>query len=495
MKPESKPAASPPSKFLSRLFAAAFGALLGLTLLKFGNPPIMERWTVYPTTFFEFLAGSPWPMNWAYLGLAALALVAIPLCRLKPQPPLWLTLLPLAWLGWTVVSGATSVDRALSHLTLVHFGACVACFYLGLLVLSRVDETWVFLVGLFVAMAIVLAAGFDQHFGGLEESRKYFHRQIEMYPQTANDIPPEFLKKIASNRIYSTLFYPNTLAGALLLFFPVVAAAVPDLRRRLQAVSSSRVPILATLVGTALLCLYLYMLNSTAGWMLTLALGLALVLPGPGFILPALLAAATLACLFWSGSKGGWLLMLLLGLIALLRLPFRRQLKVALVAGVLLIGIGGFVWKYAGFFRKGATSVVARFDYWRAAGVTIGEHPFAGTGPGTFAIPYERIKKPESEMARLVHNDYLEQGSDSGIPAMAFYLVLIAGGLFWIYRRAPWKANPSDGRALFALWLGLLGWAIQCSFEFSLYIPALAWPAFAFLGLLLGRAATPAKAT
>jgi hypothetical protein len=39
-----------------------------------------------------------------------------------------------------------------------------------------------------------------------------------------------------------------------------------------------------------------------------------------------------------------------------------------------------------------------------------------------------------------------------------------------------------------AVWLGVLGWALQGVIEFGLYIPALAWPAFAFLGWLLGRA-------
>jgi hypothetical protein len=37
-----------------------------------------------------------------------------------------------------------------------------------------------------------------------------------------------------------------------------------------------------------------------------------------------------------------------------------------------------------------------------------------------------------------------------------------------------------------AIWLGVLGWSLQSLVEFGLYIPALAWPAFAFLGWLLG---------
>ena len=37
---------------------------------------------------------------------------------------------------------------------------------------------------------------------------------------------------------------------------------------------------------------------------------------------------------------------------------------------------------------------------------------------------------------------------------------------------------------MFAVWLGVLGWSLQSLVEFGLYIPALAWPAFTFLGWL-----------
>ena len=39
----------------------------------------------------------------------------------------------------------------------------------------------------------------------------------------------------------------------------------------------------------------------------------------------------------------------------------------------------------------------------------------------------------------------------------------------------------------FAVLVGVLGWAVQGFVEFGLYIPAIAWPAFLFLGWLLGR--------
>jgi O-antigen ligase len=173
--------------------------------------------------------------------------------------------------------------------------------------------------------------------------------------------------------------------------------------------------------------------------------------------------------------------MLVLVLVALLHLDFPMRWKVAVICLVAIGGLAGFGVKYASFFRKGATSVSARFDYWQAAVTTVRANPVFGTGPGTFAIPYQRIKRPESEMSRMVHNDYLQQASDSGVMGFAAYLALAMGWLVWTKTQLRMASDPLR----FAVWLGLLGWLLQGLMEFGLYIPALAWTAFALMGWLL----------
>ena len=83
-------------------------------------------------------------------------------------------------------------------------------------------------------------------------------------------------------------------------------------------------------------------------------------------------------------------------------------------------------------------------------------------------------------MTRLVHNNYLEQASDSGLIGFLSFLALITGLLTFLYRKCRNEA------ALFFLWLGLLGWSLQGVVEFGLYIPAMAWPAFLLFGWSLG---------
>jgi O-antigen ligase len=140
-----------------------------------------------------------------------------------------------------------------------------------------------------------------------------------------------------------------------------------------------------------------------------------------------------------------------------------------------------FAFRFHNYFAAGATSVGARFDYWRAAVLTTRENPLFGTGPGTFQRPYAKNKLPEAEMSRFAHNDYLEQFSDSGIIGGICYVTWIGLALMTVGQRT-WR---SGSYLQFSLFLGLLGWFVQGLVEFSLYVPALAWTAFTLLGCLL----------
>jgi len=436
MASKPKPVEIQGAAFAPKVFPLCFGLFLGLALLKFCNPPVMEKFFVPPAGGYEW-AISSWPTSIGYWLLAGVALVGLGAVRVPESAPRWLIAMPLFWLVWQFISATQSVDAGLTGLTLRHFGACAVCFYLGLFCLSRQGAAALFLWPVAVAFALVLAVGLHQHFGGLQETRDYFFTYL--YP-TMKDVPPEYLKKLSSDRIFSTVFYPNALAGAILLLLPPLLAWVWQAREQFTIGARS-------------------------------------------FLCGALLAVA-LACLYWSGSKGGWLLALASGLVVLLNQSLSKRLKLILVCAVLVAGGAGFIWKYAGFFQRGATSVVARFDYWEAAWKTATAKPLLGSGPGTFGFVYATLKRPESEMARLAHNDYLQQASDSGFPGMVAYALFI-GGLIWA-GYSEWRLDRLPLRL--GVWVGLFAWALQALGEFTLYVPSLAWTAFAFGGWLLGSA-------
>ena len=309
------------------LFGVLFGAFLGLALLKSGNPPIMENWVSAPTQFWEFVFGFPWPANWAYWMLGILALLGLAAARWQSSRA-EVAHRPAAGLADLGVHCRHTIGQCRTDQRHTEALRGLRPMLLpGVLLTQPSKNSWLWWAGLFCGLLLVLEVGWDQHFGGLQATRRYFYAYV--YGQMK--VPPEYLKRISSSRIFATLFYPNALAGLLLVILPGALGVIWDARRRLTA-------------------------------------------PARGLLM-LMLAALALACLYWSGSKGGWLLMLLLGLLVLLRLPFNRQLKRALVAAVLVAGLAGFFWKYASFFEKGATSVGARFDYWRAALQTAWSQP------------------------------------------------------------------------------------------------------------------------
>ena len=341
--------------------------------------------------------------------------------------------MPLAWLAWQFLAASQTVDSQLTAATLPYFAACVVLFYLGLLALSRCRSLTLLWVGLLGGLVGALWAGLEQHYGGLEATRRLLQEQTQ-----TQFVSPELIARSQKDRIFGTLFYPNAFAGVIILLLPAMLEYV---------------------------------------WAVSAKLGRI-----PRMVLIGFLAYVALACLVWSKSKAGWLIVLIQGLVVVLRFPLARKLRWLTVSAVVVCGLAGFLVRYSGYFRQGATSAGARFDYWRAAVQTIEQHPWLGTGPGTFGAVYVQIKAKDAEMARLVHNDYLEQGSDSGVLGLLTYTAFLVGALLVTGRR-EWRTK--DWRR-FTVWLGLVGWASQALVEFPLYIPALAWPAYVLLGWLCG---------
>ena len=358
--------------------------------------------------------------------------------------PGWLMVFPIAWLGWQFLASADTIDARITQGVLRHFVACLVCFFLGLFALSRSPRLGLAWLGLGTAFVLMLALGWQQHFGGLEETRRYAFLYLD---PKAPDLPPEYLQETPERPSFLHHVLSQRARGRTAF---VVASdprsclpnSIPDPpRARLPGRGAGdRIGRLSLLVGV----------------------------------------------------QGGWLLMLVLATLALLRLRFIERHRVAIITLLLAGGLLGFLVKYAPFFRQGATSVAARFDYWQAAiGIAV-RHPLLGSGPVTFGKAYQRVRRPGSEPARLTHNDYLEQASDSGFPGFVTYAAFIVGALVCSAPGFPRTASSRDSPEAdrikakrseirveteweyFCVWLGVLGWCLQGLVEFGLYLPR--WP-------------------
>ena len=442
----------------TKIYALAFGLFLGLCIWKFGNPVILDHKISPPTTASEFF-NEPWPTHWAnwiLLPLAAIGAILIFKKKISWTQTKWLWWLPIIWLGWQFISATQTVDDDLTAATLWQCCGCAACYFLGALIFAR-DNLWRWLLpGLLAAFAFCLVRSIDQH---VFEFPQNYQMLVEGQSSGWTNFPsetvaemktggiiittngtdianPVILEKFRKGRVAGTLVYPNALAGIILLLWPISLALAFRATRKLK-------PIIR--FGT---------------------IGLTIFLGG--------------TAIFFSGSKLGWLIGLALAGMVLLRLDWPKKIKLATIAFVLILGLGTFAVRFHNYFSAGATSVGARFDYWRAAVQTTVAHPVFGTGPGTFQHPYAKIKLPDAEMARLTHNDYLEQFSDSGIVGGLTYAYWVFLALTTIGRKLWRENNMFD----LAIGIGLVGWFTQGFGEFGFYIPALAWTAFTLLGHL-----------
>ena len=474
-----------------RFFALIFGAFLGLCILKWGNPVILDAQIPMPRDAAEWLQ-QPWPSRLAPPFLMVLVVVGVmtskPMESLRGRHiPALLLILPAIWMSWQSLAAGRSVDPVLTGLTLPQLAGCLACYSLGFLVLGPALRSGWLWVGLIAGFGLCLNRAAQQH---LFELRQDYQVLLEGQATgwtnfTASSLAemrdnllliqtngveianPVILDKMRRARVNGTMVYPNALAGMILLLLPASLAVLATVSATLKA------SVRRLVVGS--------------------------------------FAVLGLLTLYWTGSKAGWLVAIGVGAVALLLRPGSARIKAAWVALLLAGGLGLFGLRFAGYFAKGATSAVARADYWKAAVQNTWEHPVWGSGPGTFQRPYARLKAPESEMARLVHNDFLEQASDSGLPGFVLYTAWI-GGLLWTLGRRitrekdlgaqSLKASPAVGvqpsgtgwpvwpeihrrRLELAVFIGLLGWFTHGLAEFGLYIPASAWTAFTLAGALL----------
>src|ERR1051326_7544663 len=436
----------PAQSIWDTVFPFIVGLWLAITFVKFGNPIIFENLIQPPQSLAEWTLDS-WPIRWGSALTLMVCAFGLPAWRWKAATliPKWLLVMPAIWLCWQLVSSPQTISGPITQKTVLHFLTCTTCFYLGLFCLSHTRNQAPVWCGLLLGLLYSLWAALGQHFGGLEQTRRFLENmRWELYPpeMKARFTSREFQLKIASSRIWGTFIYPNALAGGIILALPVSLAWVWQLTQRFPFV------VRGVLLGS--------------------------------------IAYIGLACLYWSGSKAGWLIVMGLAFLGMLRIQFpSKWIRAIAVLSLLVIGLAGFYEAHSGYFAKKNNSAKARADYWEATRRLWKEKPLFGSGPGTFMLGYQRLKRPDSEPAKLAHNDYLQQACDSGLVGFLSYIGFVAGSIAGLYRRM--RKAPDLLR--FSVWLGLAGFAVQEIVEFSLYIPALAWPFFLLLGWLWGSMA------
>ena len=113
----------------------------------------------------------------------------------------WLWLLPLLWFGWQLISATQTVDADLTAATLWQFFGCVACYFIGALILKRETALRWLLVGVLAAFAFCLVRAVDQRLVEFPQSHQLL---VEGERDGWTNVPPAMLLEMKQEQVVIT---------------------------------------------------------------------------------------------------------------------------------------------------------------------------------------------------------------------------------------------------------------------------------------------------
>lgn len=217
-------------------------------------------------------------------------------------------------------------------------------------------------------------------------------------------------------------------------------------------------------------------------------------------IATALIAAASLAEVFRTGSRGAFLAVIVIVLFVFFKASTGQKMgMITVVLGLLAVSFavlpGSVVERYTTIFST--PNAISRIDareleaigskaartqlLMDSIGLTF-RNPLFGVGPGQFAPSDADFSRLEGKKAKwqVAHNSYTEVASETGIPGFIFFCLALFGSIATlnsIYRRTRHEpALRPIANSAFYIMLSFVGFSICiffASMEYRAYIPLL----------------------
>lgn len=202
------------------------------------------------------------------------------------------------------------------------------------------------------------------------------------------------------------------------------------------------------------------------------------------------------AGLVFSLSRGAWislmLAMALLGVLALrCRLLSRRQVRNLVFGGAALALVFGAAFApriYDRLTKADPSSLASRFDMNRIALRMIAANPVLGGGLNNYILTSPTYD-PEGVMWDFrapVHNFYLLEAAESGIPALLLFLALAGSFMLTGLHHLPRMHDPELAWVVAALLAALVGLLVTQLADFSFRLEPLRSAIWLEVGLLFG---------
>ena len=198
-------------------------------------------------------------------------------------------------------------------------------------------------------------------------------------------------------------------------------------------------------------------------------------------ILASTFGAMVVGKVVFAGSRSALIALCVVGAVTFFFLPFFRKLiflalSIPLALVVIALVPQQALHRYSTIFNQekhdrvlteeelsAIESAAARRHHLEQSIELTFSYPLFGVGPGMFPVASAEASKKENERAlwRETHNSFTQISSETGIPGLALYLLIIVltGGSLWKTLQAGNRAKPGSETSE----LGLIAGALGCS--------------------------------
>lgn len=404
-----------------------------------GRGTLVFAVTASVVTALGWARGGYYPVAWAWASLVGLAVAAAALAAggLRLAPRDWIALAALG--GWlsVVVAGSLRPGAATAGFPVIERGALyVVALWAALLMLRRSTVVWA-LAGVLVGLVALTTSGLVS----------------VIFPATT--VPDVYEGRL----LFRPLGYANGMGVLVAMGFVLALGFVahgPALARLLGAavlvplavalaVTGSRGALAALVAGVMMLVL----IDDAAGM-------LVVVLPLP--IVGAIVALQSSVADAHASAKAvvddGRVIGIVVLALALMngfvvvRVPFRVRLRhraAVVIAGAIVLGA----------FAAAPFALADRLPFWRVAARDVASHPLVGSGPGSFAAVWLRLRDvPYSTLD--AHNLYLQTLAELGpLGLLALALALAVPLTALRHARHPFAPTAGAGYLIFLVHAGV----------------------------------------
>ncbi len=377
-------------------------------------------------------------------------------------------------------------------------------------------------VAILLAALLVNIYGIYQRYYTLEQTRLHIDAVIrsgnsDMLPGIP--LNTDILHRLQSVRVFSTFLYPNAyglflaLVGALTIGF--AWSMHESMRKIVRSIPGNpfsprpEVPgyLLSEPTETSQIAFIKSWLESGAvRFVLRAPFYLAVFAWRIGRLLPLPLFAVSCVLILWNlwltYSRGGWLSAIVVVLVFLavryLRrggIPAHKIAAMIFVAVLLVTALTSADALSADTVQVHEESVISRLrdsfsvkqriSYWRAALEMVKDNPWLGVGWGAFEKAYPRYMVLGGYPVKLAHNNYFQVWAETGIAGLNAFVGMWLVFLYTFWRKARSGAAGDLRGIACGLGAALIGFMVNSVVDFGLYLPAIMYYVYAFLGLLV----------